>query len=643
MARDLIQVHRGSEINLPNLTQGEFGYTTDTQDLYIGGFSGNIKVSKNQINVKNFGAKGDGLTADNVAFQNAIDFANTKNRGVVYVPKGEYLIDCSISTITLPEGIAIYGEGGQQIRDPQVAKQGATLYIKNNTFSPFTLNRGCRMEGFNIYYVDQLLNTDSPLAFPYFIDGSGNMGKSYIRDLYFINGDKFLKSGDSATLTAGGALFLENIFGAFFREFVRIENSSALSHIVNCAVSNLFTPGDSSLSQKYASANLIIFGIDAGADGLMIDGMSVFRCKQFMVTTDDNVLGNQNINFCKWDNVLIDGCRQGYSSDGLSGVLSLQISNSYFRMEDIDETALAPIGFDFTFSAGSGQTDKTVQFSNCRFRAGMGTFIKVGVGAFGLENLLITGCSFYEWGTGSLASGESAILVDNTNCDVLISNCTFNGVVSGAVNGIKLDDFQNATINGCLLKNIDKCLFVTDGAVLMIKSTSTINSGTISFNVVGTVNEINSGDNIFDIEPPANYNTKPSLYARSTLGNTFTGVAEIVPFDNEIFDRGGNYDNTTYTFTADKTGEYQVSACITHDNTVTIGDVWSIRVSTTTGDYIKSYIIHTADRGSFDISLPVQMVAGNTLDIKLDRITGTGTLTMNTAGTTNWLMVKLTE
>jgi hypothetical protein len=33
-ARDLIQVHRGTKVNIPNLAQGEFGYTVDTEELF---------------------------------------------------------------------------------------------------------------------------------------------------------------------------------------------------------------------------------------------------------------------------------------------------------------------------------------------------------------------------------------------------------------------------------------------------------------------------------------------------------------------------------------------------------------------------------------------------------------------------------
>ena len=46
-----IQVRRGSKAGLPKLSPGEFGFATDTKELFIGGQSGNIQVaSKEELN-----------------------------------------------------------------------------------------------------------------------------------------------------------------------------------------------------------------------------------------------------------------------------------------------------------------------------------------------------------------------------------------------------------------------------------------------------------------------------------------------------------------------------------------------------------------------------------------------------------------
>ncbi|MDR7663608.1 BppU family phage baseplate upper protein [Limosilactobacillus fermentum] len=59
------------------------------------------------INVRHFGATGDGVTDDTEAFQNAIDYAGKHNRSAVYVPAGKYVIT---KELTL-NFIALFGEG----------------------------------------------------------------------------------------------------------------------------------------------------------------------------------------------------------------------------------------------------------------------------------------------------------------------------------------------------------------------------------------------------------------------------------------------------------------------------------------------------------------------------------------------------
>jgi hypothetical protein len=44
------------------------------------------------INVKDFGAKGDGITDDYTAFQKALDFLHLKKKGTLFFPKGKYLV-----------------------------------------------------------------------------------------------------------------------------------------------------------------------------------------------------------------------------------------------------------------------------------------------------------------------------------------------------------------------------------------------------------------------------------------------------------------------------------------------------------------------------------------------------------------------
>lgn len=48
--RDMMQVYRGFKADLPNLVQGEIGFTLDTEEMYVGGLEGNVSfVPKSYI------------------------------------------------------------------------------------------------------------------------------------------------------------------------------------------------------------------------------------------------------------------------------------------------------------------------------------------------------------------------------------------------------------------------------------------------------------------------------------------------------------------------------------------------------------------------------------------------------------------
>lgn len=151
-----IQVRRGrknGESGIPQLSSGELAWAVDTQELYIGNGSvaegapavGNTKVLTEQdnlldliesyrfarnnpsitksvfrtlqnklddrVNVKDFGAVGNGIVDDTEAFQNALDElfrnADAEFRKELFVPTGHYRI---ASPLRIPSYAAVIGE-----------------------------------------------------------------------------------------------------------------------------------------------------------------------------------------------------------------------------------------------------------------------------------------------------------------------------------------------------------------------------------------------------------------------------------------------------------------------------------------------------------------------------------------------------
>ena len=67
------------------------------------------------FNVQNFGAKGDGITDDTAAIQNAIDAAAGAGGGQVYMPTGTYIVsggeEPSDGCLMLKTNVYLYGDG----------------------------------------------------------------------------------------------------------------------------------------------------------------------------------------------------------------------------------------------------------------------------------------------------------------------------------------------------------------------------------------------------------------------------------------------------------------------------------------------------------------------------------------------------
>jgi hypothetical protein len=75
------------------------------------------------FNVKEYGAKGDGVTNDAPAFASAFTAANTAGGGVVLAPAGTYLVN---STLAIPDAVELVGEG----------KEATTIKLGNSKNVP---------------------------------------------------------------------------------------------------------------------------------------------------------------------------------------------------------------------------------------------------------------------------------------------------------------------------------------------------------------------------------------------------------------------------------------------------------------------------------------------------------------------------
>ena len=74
------------------------------------------------LDVRSFGAKGDGKIDDTAAFQKALDAAHTAGGGSVWVPAGSYLLEGSL---LVPHGVCLQGTWTTPISQPWKGPPGA--------------------------------------------------------------------------------------------------------------------------------------------------------------------------------------------------------------------------------------------------------------------------------------------------------------------------------------------------------------------------------------------------------------------------------------------------------------------------------------------------------------------------------------
>lgn len=128
-------------------------------------FSLRAQSSLDDLNVKNFGATGNGVTDDTAAFQAAIAAAQAQTNNGIYVPMGTYVIS---STLTL-SGIEMVGKfvGGW----PADNMPMPTLSIQQWSGPAIIVSNGASIHGISIDYNDGSPDTTNAPAIS--LQGSG--------------------------------------------------------------------------------------------------------------------------------------------------------------------------------------------------------------------------------------------------------------------------------------------------------------------------------------------------------------------------------------------------------------------------------------------------------------------------------------
>lgn len=147
-----------------------------------------------EMNVKNFGAHGDGASDETTAFQRALDSARDVGGGTVYAPPGRYLFR---GALNIPEGVTLRGSftcvpshtGLRDQGQPKPGDDGTVLLPTagrgREDGEPFiTLNTNSSVAGLTIYYPEQVTDAE-PVAYPWTIVMRGKNPAAF--DLELLN------------------------------------------------------------------------------------------------------------------------------------------------------------------------------------------------------------------------------------------------------------------------------------------------------------------------------------------------------------------------------------------------------------------------------------------------------------------------
>ena len=122
------------------------------------------------VDIRDFGAKGDGKTDDTLAFQKALNQTGSKG-GIVLVPPGQYRLD---GVISVPEGVTLEGVW----RGPHTSQldKGSTLLAyagrdKENSKPFISLKTDSTLKGVTIFYPEQNVTDIRLIRGPYRVEG----------------------------------------------------------------------------------------------------------------------------------------------------------------------------------------------------------------------------------------------------------------------------------------------------------------------------------------------------------------------------------------------------------------------------------------------------------------------------------------
>jgi hypothetical protein len=348
------------------------------------------------LNVRDFGAVGDGKADDTAAFQKALDQAGEDGGGIVYAPRGNYRI---ASHLVLPDDVTL--QGVFTVPTAWTQMRGTTLLAEESKGRedgpPFVmLGRTGTLKGLTIFYPGQEEKNIQP--YPWCVACSGGDNPSIV-EVLMVNP---YKAVDFATRNSGRH-FIRNLYGQPLRIGISVDKCYDVGRIENVHFWPFWGWDGKPAIQEYMRKNAVSF-IFGRTDWEYVLNTFSFGYRigyQFLATKD----GSCNGNFL---GIGADATNIAVQVDQCQGIGLLITNGEFVSFLDPDptEVVIAP--------SNTG----LVQFNNCAFWGPADRIASLG----GTGTSSFSQCHFMHW--DSRRQGHEAI--DCQAGSLTVSGCRFS-------------------------------------------------------------------------------------------------------------------------------------------------------------------------------------------------------------------------
>jgi hypothetical protein len=376
------------------------------------------------LNVKSFGATGDGKTDDTAAFQRALDAAQQTGGGTVFAPPGHFLFKGSLD---IHGGVTLRGSYGYvpshpDIRDPKVVKSGddnfdhmvgttpglthdakwirpgsdgTALLVTggkgNEEGAPFvTLHTNSSICGLTIAYPEQITDGE-PIPYPWAIRMKG--ANAAVFDMELLNPYQGINTAGSARHN------IRNLTGQPLRRGILVDEIYDIGRIENVHFNATWSWDSKVAEWQLAHGECFIFG--------RADWEFVFNtfCLGYHAGYKfiETATGECNGNFL---GIAADACHRAIVLEGCSRV-GLLITNGEFVADMGDDPTTVLVGPD---------NKGALRFSNSSFWGPCKQIAKIG----GHGVVAFTDCTFDEW-----AHTNDRAAIQAASGSLLVRGCDF--------------------------------------------------------------------------------------------------------------------------------------------------------------------------------------------------------------------------